>query len=113
MHELMARLRAAYGVIIVDSPPLAAGVDPLVLGTVTGNLLVVLRSEVTDLPLALAKLDVVDALPVRPMGAVLNDVRGGRAFRYYRYDLSSYPQPEEVPAGPKRDSWRNILGGRS
>ncbi|MGH7559669.1 MAG: GumC family protein [Gemmatimonadales bacterium] len=115
LRELMANLRSTYGIVIVDSPPLAAGVDPLVLATVTNNLLLVLRSEETDLPLAVAKLEVADSLPVRTIGAVLNCVRGRGAFRYYTYDLSGYaePSPEELGAGAPKEGWRKVLGGRS
>ena len=35
MNELMATLKTRYNVIIVDSPPLGAGIDPFVLGTAT------------------------------------------------------------------------------
>lgn len=115
LRELFHKARSTYGIIIVDSPPLAAGVDPLVLATVTGNLLMVLRSEETDLPLAVAKLEVAESLPVRTIGAVLNCVRGRGAFRYYTYDMAGYtePAPEELANGPRRDSWRKVLGGRS
>lgn len=115
LRELFHKARSTYGIIIVDSPPLAAGVDPLVLATVTGNLLMVLRSEETDLPLAVAKLEVAESLPVRTIGAVLNCVRGRGAFRYYTYDMAGYtePAPEELASGPRRDSWRKVLGGRS
>ena len=107
LRELMARLRAMYGVVIVDSPPLAAGVDPLVYATVTGKLLLVLRAGATDLALALSKLEVVEALPVRAIGAVLNDVRGTDAFRYYRYDASDYAEPVAAGVGDVRS---RILG---
>jgi capsular exopolysaccharide synthesis family protein len=115
LRELMTKVRSSYGIIIVDSPPLAAGVDPLVLGTATGNLLLVLRSEETDLPLAVAKLEVVESLPVRTIGAVLNCVRGRGAFKHYTYDLTGYaePAPEELLAGTPREGWRKVLGGRS
>ena len=111
MRELMARLRTSFGVIVVDSPPLAAGVDPLVLATLTGNMLFVVRSGTTDLKLAASKLEVLDTMPVRTMGAVLNDVRAGGAYRYYTYDLDGYEQlDEERQAIEGRP---NILGGRT
>ncbi|HEU5217958.1 MAG TPA: polysaccharide biosynthesis tyrosine autokinase, partial [Gemmatimonadales bacterium] len=44
MAELLSTLKNQYEVILIDSPPLGAGVDPFVLGTHTGNLLLVLRS---------------------------------------------------------------------
>src|SRR3989454_6718663 len=42
MSELLARLRASWSVILVDSPPLGSGVDPYTLGTLTSNMLLVL-----------------------------------------------------------------------
>ncbi|HEX6991816.1 MAG TPA: polysaccharide biosynthesis tyrosine autokinase, partial [Gemmatimonadales bacterium] len=43
MRDMMAALKSRFNVIIVDSPPLGAGIDPFVLGTATGNMLLVLR----------------------------------------------------------------------
>lgn len=112
LRDIAARLRQEFGVIIVDSPPLAAGIDPLVLATITGNLLVVLRSGTTDLSLATAKLEVADSLPVRTIGAVLNGVRERGPFRYYTYDADDY-RAGDVSAAARRDSWRTLLGGRT
>jgi capsular exopolysaccharide synthesis family protein len=94
MRELIQRVRTTYSIIIVDSPPLAAGADPIVLSTVTGNMMLVLRAGTSDLALAEAHLDSLDNLPVRILGAVLNDVRSGPAYRYHTYYLSS-PEREE------------------
>jgi tyrosine-protein kinase Etk/Wzc len=85
MAQLMATLRSSYDVILVDSPPLGAGVDPFVLGTLTGHMMLVLRTGVTDREYTEAKLDMLDRLPVRVLGAVLNDVRAGDAYGYYAY----------------------------
>ena len=70
---------------------------------------------VLDSRLAVAKLELAESLPVRTIGAVLNCVRGRGAFRYYTYDMAGYtePAPDELASGPRRDSWRNVLGGRS
>jgi capsular exopolysaccharide synthesis family protein len=94
MREMMQRLRTTYSIIIVDSPPLAAGADPIVLSTVTGNMMMVLRAGTSDLALAEAHLDSLDNLPIRILGAVLNDVRSGPAYRYHTYYLSS-PERED------------------
>jgi Mrp family chromosome partitioning ATPase len=85
MLQLLMSLRSAYNVILLDSSPLGAGVDPLVLGTASGSLLVVLRSGVTDRELAEAKLDALDRMPIRVLGAILNDIRPGGYNRYYHY----------------------------
>jgi len=89
MRNLMRDLRADYDVILVDSPPLGACVDPMILATLTRNLVLVVRSGSTDRTLAESKLDALDRLPVRVLGAVLNDVSQGGPYRYYSY-VSGY-----------------------
>lgn len=98
MRELMMELRPRYDVILVDSAPLAAGVDPFILGTLTGSMMLVVRTGSTDLDLAEAKLDLLDRLPVRMLGCVMNGVRrndsGYRYYRYYSY-LPGYDAVDE------------------
>ncbi len=109
MQHLITNLRSRYNVIIVDSPPLGAGVDAFALGTVTGNIVMVLRLGATDRELAEAKLDVLDRLPVRVLGAVLNDVREGSAYRHYRYYSYYLPGYEHEDEGGKKE--RTLIGG--
>ena len=106
LTQLLLSLRSSYDVILVDSPPLGAGVDPYVLGSATGNLLLVVRSGVSDRELAEAKLDMLDRLPIRVLGAVLNDVQTGGAYRYYGYHyyLDGYETQEEEMPEPKQVS---------
>jgi Mrp family chromosome partitioning ATPase len=86
MHELYATLRNRFEVVLVDSPPLGAGIDPYVLGTITGNLMVVLRTGGTDRQMAEAKIQMLDRLPIRVLGAVLNDIKSTMGhYRYYGY----------------------------
>src|SRR5690348_684905 len=98
MRDLVLGLRANYQVILIDSPPLGAAVDPFLLATLTGNLVVVLRTGATDRQLARAKLEMMDRLPVRILGAVLNDVKAEGVYRYYGY-LAGYEAEEERKAG--------------
>ena len=106
MSQLLISLRSVYGVIIIDSAPLGAGVDALVLGAVTGNIVLVLRTGVTDREFAMAKLEDVSRLPIRVLGAIINDVKpGGRygTYAYYGY-LPGYEttnEEEPVDAAPK------------
>lgn len=98
MSQLLIGLRSRYDVILIDSPPLGAGVDPLILGSLTGSLLLVLRTGVTDRDLAEMKLLQVDRLPIRVLGAVLNDVQASGVYRYYAY-LSGYHAQDEEEVG--------------
>ncbi len=107
MAQVMADLRTRYNVIVMDSPPLSAGVDAYVLGTLTSSMLMVLRAGVSDREMAEAKLDVLDRLPVRMLGAVLNDVEPGGTYRYYSYYLEGYEAREEID-GPRS---RVLRGG--
>ncbi len=89
--EMAALVRAArqqFEVVIIDSPPFSAGVDAYALGAAAGTILVVLRPGASDRKLAAAKLEVLDRLPIRILGAVLNGVPVGGLYRYYGTDYS-------------------------
>jgi Mrp family chromosome partitioning ATPase len=72
------------------------------LSTLTGNLAVVIRTGSTEKQLALAKLDQLSRLPVRILGAILNDVDPSDSHHYYysAYLPGYEPVPEE---GEKED----------
>jgi capsular exopolysaccharide synthesis family protein len=100
MQELLAGLGRDYDAIIVDTPPLGAGTDAYALGTATGNVAVVLRGAMTDVKMAQAKLKVLDHLPVRVIGAVLNGIETDGAYQYYSYD-PEYAMVEEAAPVPQ------------
>jgi capsular exopolysaccharide synthesis family protein len=100
MQSLLAGLKRRYEVIIVDSPPMAAGSDAYVLGAHTGSVLTVLRSGTTNRDLAAVQMESFLRLPVRLLGAVLNDFTpqlGQGSYRYYSHYLPGYEATEEVP----------------
>ena len=85
LGALLGELWKRYDVILVDSPPLGAGADALILATLTGQLGLVLRAGQTDLGYAQAKLGALDRLPVRVLGVILNAFVPGRAQGHYAY----------------------------
>jgi capsular exopolysaccharide synthesis family protein len=101
MAYFMGTLKRSYDVIIVDCPPLAAGGDSLILSTLTGNLAVVIRTGSTEKALAQAKLDQLSRLPIRILGAILNDVDPTDGYHYYysAYLPGYEPVPEEGEEG--------------
>lgn len=103
MQKLVMALRSEYQAIIIDSPPLGAGVDPLILASLSGTLVMVLRTGVTDRAFAGTRLDDLARLPIRVLGAVLNDVKQGSLYRHYAY-LPGYRSEDEAPEiiTPKR-----------
>jgi len=101
MTTLVNGLRAGYDVVLIDSPPLGAGVDPLILSALTGTMALVLRTGYSHRDVAAAKLEVLQRLPVRMLGAVLNDVPAGGAYRYYSYYLPGYEAMDEDSGTPR------------
>src|SRR5580704_14955212 len=86
LEAFMSAVRPFFDVIIVDSPPLGAGIDPFALAKATGALVVVLRVGRSDIKMAQARLQAMDRfVPVRHLGSILNDVRAGGGYRYYSY----------------------------
>lgn len=83
MARLIDHLGQSFDVVIVDTPPLAAGIDAYALAAATGNLLMVLRMGHTDRRLAFAKLSLLDRLPVEVLGSVLNEVPEYGESAYY------------------------------
>lgn len=101
MSKFVDELRGRYDAIVIDSPPLGAGIDPYVIGSATGSLLLVLRSGETDRKMAEAKLGLLYRLPVRLLGVVLNDTKGDDSFQYYSYVHSDVPA--DVTRKPRFD----------
>jgi len=65
------------------------------VAALTGNLLMVLRLGRTDRVIAEAKLEIVRRLPVRLLGAILNDVREGSEYSAYAYYMDGYELTNE------------------
>ncbi len=98
MVNVLRELRQQFDAIICDSAPLGAGIDPFALGVATGAMLIVLRTGETDRKLAQAKLEVLDRMPVRVLGTVLNDIGESPQFKYYYY-LEGYGALETATTG--------------
>ena len=111
MAELMGEMKARFDVVLVDSPPLGAGIDPFVLGTATGHMVMVFRSGETDRQMAEAKLRLLDRLPVRVLGAVLNEIQADGVYRYYSYLYGYTSDEEQAPPQVAAQSSASSGGG--
>lgn len=109
MNRMMMELRSQYEAIIIDSPPLGAGVDPIILASLSGTLALVLRNGLTDRELAGARLDDLRRLSIRVLGAVLNDVKPTGAYRYYTY-LPGYSAGKDDPRDAKAVAVKALSG---
>ena len=101
MSRFIAGVRQNFSAIVIDSPPLGAGVDAYALGAVTGNVVLVLRLGTTDRETTEAKLDLLDRLPVRLLGTVLDDVPEHSAYTPYSYYMEGYAYEAERGREPR------------
>lgn len=114
MVDFLGTLKRAYDVILIDSPPLAAGADLFVLAGLSGQLAIVLRTGSTDKRLAVAKLDSLSRLPVRVLGAILNDVEPkGEYYQYYASYLPDYAPDYEPGEAVDEDDETRLLGRKA
>jgi capsular exopolysaccharide synthesis family protein len=95
LPKLLNELVKQFAVIIVDGPPLSAGIDAFAIGATCENTLMILRHGKTDMRMAKAKLNLLRRLPLRTLGVVLNDVKSMGDYKYYGYDSSYAPKAEE------------------
>lgn len=89
--DLLALLREKYDRIVIDSPPINAVTDGLVLGPQTDGVVLVLRARQTRRDHAADVLRQFRSLGTRVIGCVLNsvDMRDeGPSYYYGKYDYS-------------------------
>lgn len=97
MERMIQELRAQYPVILIDSAPLGAGADAYILSTLTQNMVLVVRNGRTNREFTEAKLGLIDRLPIRLLGVILNDVPPSKLYSYYSY-LPGYHAHDEAEA---------------
>jgi capsular exopolysaccharide synthesis family protein len=86
LPALLNHLKQRFSVVMIDTPPLSAGIDAVMIGAHADAVLAVLRKGRTDLDLARAKIDsFARMLGIPIVGAILNDVDREGPYRYYTY----------------------------
>lgn len=111
--EAMTRLTERYDIIIIDTAPLLAFADALLLAIEASAVVLVLRNGKTLEDKAMEALEVLVRHNAAVAGIVLNDISVGRLQRYrYRRYYSAWAEEETVeepaaastPAPPQRES---------
>lgn len=92
MRATLERLGREYDILILDTPPIHAAADALILGSQADGVILVLRAGHTDRQVAQDAVQRLSSLGVRVVGAVLNDPDhkvpqyGGYYYYYDYYD---------------------------
>jgi capsular exopolysaccharide synthesis family protein len=97
---LLARLRGQFDRVVIDSPPVAAVSDALVLSTQVDGTVLVLRAGATTREAARGAVRALSDVNARILGAVLNDVdlSGSRYGGYYHASGYEYGEKREEAA---------------
>ena len=85
MEKRIEELRDAYDMVIIDSPPIIAVTDAVLLGKRADGLLLVVRCTSTPRAAAKHAMSILDNARVPVLGAVLNDVDVSRHYGGYHY----------------------------
>lgn len=98
MRDVIAELRRRFKFIVIDSPPIMAATDAVVLSALTDGVLLVVRSGETPKEAFARTRDILASVKCRLLGVVLNAVDAGApGYRYsYRYYPYAYGYGEEV-----------------
>src|SRR5437016_2173590 len=106
--EAIAELRTKYKFIIIDSPPILAATDAVILSVQADGVLLVVRSGETPKAAFTRTRDLLNSVKCRILGVVLNAVDSSApdyyySYRYYPYSYGYGPQ-EAAEAPHEEDS---------
>jgi capsular exopolysaccharide synthesis family protein len=109
MLEIFRSMRNSSDIIIIDTPPVMAVTDPVVLATRVDGVIVVVRPGVTKLAAAVQTVDQLRKVGAPILGVVLNDAdnMGKRYSPYYKgyyYQYGSYYDSAPVRVKRKKKS---------
>src|SRR5467141_1889830 len=108
--EAIAELRTKFKFIVIDSPPIMAATDAVILSVQTDGVLLVVRSGDTPKEAFTRTRDLLHSVKCRILGVVLNAVDSGApdyyySYRYYPYSYGYGPQEAaEAPHGHSDES---------
>src|SRR6267143_2027982 len=110
LTEAIAELRTKFKFIVIDSPPIMAATDAVILSVQTDGVLLVVRSGETPKDAFTRTRDLLSSVKCRILDVVLNAVDASApdyyySYRYYPYSYGYGPQEAaEAPHGHEDDS---------
>src|SRR6202161_1193935 len=108
MHDAIEEVRRQFKFIVIDSPPIMAATDAVILSALTDGVLLVVRSGETPKEAFTRTRDLLAAVKCRLLGVVLNAVDSSApdyyySYRYYPYAYG-YGYGEDAGKNPKFSS---------
>jgi capsular exopolysaccharide synthesis family protein len=94
LAELIQELRKRYKFVVIDSPPIMAATDAVILSVLVDGVLIVARSHETPKEAFTRARDLLASVNSRILGAVLNAVDSNSPNYYYSYRYYPYAYGE-------------------
>jgi capsular exopolysaccharide synthesis family protein len=103
LQQAISTLRASYRFVVVDSPPILAATDAVILSVMCDGVLVVVRSGETPKDALIRVRDLLASVKCRLLGVLLNAVDISApdyyySYRYYPYEYGS--RKHDFPDSP-------------
>jgi polysaccharide biosynthesis transport protein len=97
LADAIAELRTKFKFIVIDSPPIMAASDAVILSVLVDGVLLVVRSGETPKEAFIRTRDLLNSVKCRILGVVLNAVDSSApgyyySYRYYPYSYGYGPQ---------------------
>ncbi len=109
LADAIAELRTKFKFIVIDSPPIMAATDAVILSVQTDGVLLVVRSGETPKEAFTRARDLLVSVKCRMLGVVLNAVDSSApdyyySYRYYPYSYGYGPQEAaDISHAPEED----------
>ncbi|MGB8474394.1 MAG: polysaccharide biosynthesis tyrosine autokinase [Candidatus Acidiferrum sp.] len=115
LAEAIAELRTKFKFIVIDSPPVMAATDAVILSVQTDGVLLVVRSGDTPKEAFTRTRDLLTSVKCHILGVVLNAVDSGApdyyySYRYYPYSYGYGPQEAADSAHETDDLAESVPG---
>ena len=107
LADAIAELRTKFKFIVIDSPPIMAATDAVILSVLADGVLLVVRSGETPKKAFMRTRDLLLSVKCRLLGVVLNAVDSSAPDYYYSYRYYPYSEgygPQETPDAAHPDS---------
>src|SRR6516164_3327843 len=113
LTEAIAELRKKYEFVVIDSPPIMAATDAVILSVQADGVLLVVRSGETPKEAFTRTRDLLNSVKCHLLGVVLNAVNPNTpdyyySYRYYPYSYGYGPQETREPAADESASREQV-----
>jgi polysaccharide biosynthesis transport protein len=114
LADMVTELRKKYKFIVIDSPPIMAATDAVILSAVVDGVLIVVRSGITPKEAFTRTRDLLVSVKCRMLGVVLNAVDSSSpdyyySYRYYPYSYGTYGREDGDKFGkPNRGNGEDL-----